>query len=708
MDIVIRNCNNIDTARIAVTDGRLNIKYGINGTGKSSVAHAIELAATGQDLTQLLPYKYLNETPLSEEHTPSVVFSKPLNGVAIFNEEYVNQYLFRSDELVANSFEIFVKTPDYDERMRVIQNLIKDIQNTFRDNPELDELIGDLTTFISGFGKAKSGYSKTGAIGKGIAKGNKIANVPTSLSEYTPYIQSGKNLSWLSWQCKGEDYLDVAEQCPYCAGKLPSARKEIAKQVAIEYDSKYVAELQKIVETLQSLRMYFTDDVQNTLDELAVNSSGFGKAEIDYLKYLKDQVVNLNSCLIDIKTLNFETLKDVDAVVKELDRKKIKLALLPALNSEYTAAKVSLVNRALEHVREQAGVLQGAVNKQKRHIKSTIEKYKEEINGFLESAGYSYNVSIIEDPEKETYRLVLFSTDASVQIQDVKSHLSYGERNAFALVLFMYCVLKDNSSLVILDDPISSFDKNKKYAIMEMLFKGFKGKESFRGKTVVMLTHDFDPIVDLIHTLTIGRTFRPAPVAAFLYNEDGMLSEKEITATDIQSFFEIANTNIKSDIDEINKLIYLRRRLEACGDKGLAWQLLSNIFHPNRVIPIVQDLLGEREMTCEEIAEASAKIEEEIPDFDYARIYARAHDQKQMIALYNSLTSPYEKVQLYRIVNHGQISDSVFKKFVDESYHIENDSLFQLNPSEYPTIPRYIVQLCDNGIRLLEEQLGKN
>lgn len=172
MNIEIRNCNNIDFARITVTEGRLNVKYAINGTGKSTVAHAIELAANGKDLKELIPYKFLGEDPISEQHSPAVLFSEPIDGVAIFNEEYVNQYLFRPNELVENSFEVFIKTSDYDERMAKIQLLIEDIQKTFTNNPELDELISDLTTFITGFGKAQKGYSKTGSIGKGIARGN--------------------------------------------------------------------------------------------------------------------------------------------------------------------------------------------------------------------------------------------------------------------------------------------------------------------------------------------------------------------------------------------------------------------------------------------------------------------------------------------------------------------------------------------------------
>ena len=705
MNIEIRNCNNIDSGRIAVTTGRLNIKYAINGTGKSTVAHAIELAANGRDLKELVPYKYLGEDPIADQHSPAVSFSETTGEVAIFNEEYVNQYLFRPNELVENSFEVFIKTSDYDERMTRIQALIEDIQKTFRNNPELDDLISDLTSFIAGFGKTQKGFSKNGSIGKGIAKGNKVVNVPPALEEYTPYIQSERNAAWLVWQSNGREYLDLSEQCPYCAGKLSIERKEVVKQVSIEYDSKYVAELQKMVGLFQTLRDYFTDDAKTLIDRFARSSTEFKEEERNFFKEIRTQVEILNNHLTRIRSLNFSSLKDVDAVVAELNRQKIDLQLLTHINSEYTARKVSLVNGALDSVIEQAGQLQGEVNRQKTLIQSTIDKYSNEINGFLESAGYKYKVSIVEDTGANTYRLILCSIDTLAPVNDVKLHLSYGERNAFALVLFMYRVLKENPDLIILDDPISSFDKNKKYAIMEMLFQG---SGSLQGKTVIMLTHDFDPIVDMIHTSSIRRRFCPVPVAAFLCNENGILSEQEILPADIQSFFEIANTNINGNIDIINKLIYLRRRLEACGDKGLAWQLLSNFVHPDREMPVIQDAAGVRNMTDEEIEEASRQICEDIPDFDYPTAYERAHDPHQMIALYKTLTSSYEKIQLYRMINHGQISDTVFKKFVDEAFHIENDSLFQLNPSKYSTIPYYIIQLCDNGIRILEEQLRED
>ena len=76
----------------------------------------------------------------------------------------------------------------------------------------------------------------------------------------------------------------------------------------------------------------------------------------------------------------------------------------------------------------------------------------------------------------------------------------FGERNAFAIVLFMYEVLSTNPDLIILDDPISSFDKNKKFAILEMLFRR-ESASCLKNKTVLMLTHDVEPIIDTVKSL---------------------------------------------------------------------------------------------------------------------------------------------------------------------------------------------------------------
>lgn len=703
MNINILNCKNIDSGTITIQPNRLNIKYAINGTGKSTIAQIIDYIANNKELNDFTPYKHLHESPIVEDHAPFAELSDPVNKVAIFNESYVQQYVFLSSELISNSFEVFLKTSDYDAELERIHELIRNIHETFSSNPHLETLINDLSVFISGFGKAQSGYSRAGAIGKGVAKGNKVENIPPTLIEYKPYIQSDKNAKWLSWQSGGEEFLDYADKCPYCATTMTHESKSIVKQVAVEYDSKYVAELQKMLAVFNSLNEYFVETTKDKIIELSNSGTEFSQEQINYLKEIKEQVQILYNRLCTIRGFNFGTLKDVEAVVTELTNSKIDLSYLSHLDSPHTQECISQINSALDEVITNAGRLQGQIAIHKRHIADTIKKYNGQINDFLQSAGYQYCVDIIEEGGQENYRMILKSKITNNPVDSVKERLSYGERNAFALVLFMYKTLKDNPDLIILDDPISSFDQNKKYAIMEKLFQG---QESLQGKTVVMLTHDFDPVVDLIHTSSIRCRFCPCPVASFLYNQNGILQETCIEPHDIQSFFEIANYNIEHSPDEINRLIYLRRYYEACGQKDMGWQLLSNVFHPDRETPIYQKSEHDpRPMTDDEIEEGTRIIRARIPDFEYDRIYTRAHDVTQMITLYHATTSNYEKIQIYRLIYHGDINDSVFKKFVDEVYHIENDNLFQLNPALFPTIPYYIIELCDNGIEILESDL---
>ena len=100
MNVNVMNCNNIVHGVVAIEENRLNIKYAINGTGKSTVARAIEYAAKRDEtgLLSLTPYSNIGATDTAllprTEGLPDDV------SIAVFNEEYVNQYVFMEDELV--------------------------------------------------------------------------------------------------------------------------------------------------------------------------------------------------------------------------------------------------------------------------------------------------------------------------------------------------------------------------------------------------------------------------------------------------------------------------------------------------------------------------------------------------------------------------------------------------------------------------------
>ena len=78
-------------------------------------------------------------------------------------------------------------------------------------------------------------------------------------------------------------------------------------------------------------------------------------------------------------------------------------------------------------------------------------------------------------------------------------------------------------------------------------------------------------------------------------------------------------------------------------------------------------------------------------------------DTRAILDLYHQVESSYEKLQIYRILFEASDEDRVIRKFLNETYHIENDYLFQLNPVRFNTIPNYIVSECDSSILELED-----
>jgi ABC-type dipeptide/oligopeptide/nickel transport system ATPase subunit len=689
VNIELEKCNNIESGKITIVDGALNIKYAINGTGKSTVAKAIEAFVHNDDakIKELVPFKFRNDV---ENNLPSLKGIENINTIAVFNEEYINQYIFQENELIKDSFEIFVKSPDYERHLAEIEHLLSDINSVFQKQPELDDLIQTFTQFIDGFGKAKSGYSAAGAIGKGLAKGNKIDNIPSGLEVYTPYLKNESNVKWLKWQLEGKAYLDMAEQCPYCAASIETTKDTILK-VSEEFDANSILQLNKMLDVFNILMPYFSKDTAKKIEDITKNVSGITDHQKNYLIEIKTQVETLLRQLHALKNIGFNSLKNVEKIADELQKYKLDISYYSHLRSDISKEKTDIINQSLDLVLQKAGLLQGEIAKQKITIKKTIEKYSDQINYFLKYAGYKYYVTI-EEPEDASYRLMLKHIDASDStIESVRNHLSFGERNAFALVLFMYEALKMNPDLIVLDDPISSFGGNKKFAIINMLFMGEK---SLKNRTVLLLTHEFSTVIDIIYNMPYN--FSPAPKAKFLSTVNGTLSEKEIVKCDIQSYSEIAKINIESNMNIFSKLIYLRRLLEIENPRGLGWQLLSNIFH-KRVVPEYHfiDEKPNRLMFEEEVLAANEEIKKYIPDFDYETEYQKTQNNAVLKALYDDSRSNYEKLQIYRIMFNEKHANKIVQKFINECFHIENDLLFQLNPCEYDTIPQYIINECD-------------
>ncbi|UXZ23048.1 AAA family ATPase [Pseudomonas sp. YeP6b] len=629
-----------------------------------------------------------------------------IHNILVFDEKYINEVAFQADELIKGSFDIFIRGDDYEKGIHEIEGLTSQMKNALNGDEEISGLLRDFDEIISAFGKeVKQGIHASSAMSQAFKGGNNVANIPEGLEPFKSFIQDENNYKWVSWQHQGAPFMDLSSDCPYCSTDA-TAKKEIIKKVSDVYKPKAIESLNKIVMAFQHLEQYFSEDARKRISGFISKIEGYTEDESNYLLDIKEQIGRLRDRFNAARSLGFSSFREVDKVLNEIKNQFIDLNNYPFLNSDSTQAKADIVNKELEKLEKVAGNLQGKVAKQKQLIKKLIEEHGEKINQFLRNAGYNYHVFLKEENNGE-YRLKLEPNDVQGEVTEVKSRLSFGERNAFALVLFMFQALKHKADLIILDDPISSFDKNKKYAIMEMLFS--KGNSSLSGKTVLMLTHDFEPIVDLIHH---HRNRFESLNAWFLENKQGQLIEKAIERRDIQTFVEINTSNLADQIHPLHKVIYLRRYFEVINRKDRAFDVLSSVLHKRKRPQLyekheLQEGLVElvlRDLTDEEFASGTAVIVEHIIDFDYDELYALSSVDAEMKKLYLNTNSNYEKLHIYRMIFDEKViaASNVIAKFINQSFHIENDYIYQLNPRSYQMVPQYVIDECDKAIHEIQ------
>lgn len=701
LSIIIRNCNNVATASITLRPKALNIKYGPNGLGKSTIARALTLNASEADtLDQLIPFKYRSD---DDGPRPSVEGADGLSSVLTFNDAYVSQFAFQRDEVLKDSFEVFINTAEYRAGLNDIESLFESLQATFTEQEEFNEALAGFSELRDAFNLTKGGAVAKNSRGyKALGVASKLTNIPEPLHGYRGFIESEDPASWVSWQAKGKDYLELSDNCPYCS--TPGVDKSTALLVSAQYDSAAVRNMSALRAVLDRLGRYIATGHLDQLSKITSSVSELKEEQAQFLANLRGDTDTFLTKLAALRSLSFHALRDTD-IKATLSGLTIDLDLLPALKSEATASVVQLINEQLQAVADRINEVQERIGKQKTRVARLISENQGAINGFLKSAGYRYSVRI--EPQDTSYRMLLEHEDAAGHIPSASSHLSYGEKNAFALVLFMHHAQSAQPDLVILDDPVSSFDKTKKFAILHQLFRG---KNSLRGLTSLLLTHDIEPAIDIVRTGTSSKFQAALPVVHFLRGQAGAVTETLIEPSDIVTFTEVCEDNIHTASDPVIKSIYLRRRYEMHGSKEREYHLLSSLLHL-RTAPTTRATDGQDvEMTPEEQTEAENAIRAMIPEFDYTGLVNALRTPGDIEQRFGATDVGYEKLQLFRSLAelHPDLlaGDDVFGKFIKETYHIENEYVMQLNPRKFDAVPEYVIHACRDRIATLSGRQG--
>lgn len=698
-------CNNIDCATITLKPNATTVLHGMNGSGKSSVAKAIQLynGDDGQTLEVLKPY--------ASESLPSVEGLPSDANILVFNEDYVDSTLFKGDmELIENGYKIFVDTPEYRKAAKATDELLADAVIRLRDEGKVAELLSTVNNLLSCFGKvSRQTYSKTSPIAKGVVlNGNLVEHVSPKFKSFTSLIQADNAKEWLLWRGKGGKFSSRGV-CPYCGKTLAQSELEICNEMQATYGGKYIDSYTKTIATFGEAEVLLSENARTQAD--AILRGGLEEEPNPeneaFLTGIKTDAEGLRAKLEKIQQLNYSSLKDEEKGADYFEGLKIHVELLEKMNSQFAVERINSINAVLDELSSKVRDIQIAISRQSSALRKSINASMAEMNAFLESAGFPYEISIAS-PDGTRCAVSLKPRGLEMNVEDLKSHLSYGERNSLAIALFSAQVKSEKPDIVVLDDPISSFDQNKKYAILQRLFS--KSKGVCKGITTLLLTHDFETLIMIgkVHKALLCDTS-----CFYARNDGGVLSLIPVEDDDFNSAVRCFKAIVASDASLPYRIALARRAVEIAYGKSPAWHVLSSLAHQRNVAT-----RNRRELTDEEWEEAWKQLEEiGFKDFNYQDLLSQLGNA-ELLPVYDRAPSPVEKICAFRLLaannvdemsqvsNRAHVDETVFN-FANEYFHIENLMAYQFDPVKFNTVPAGIIETCDKVIARFKEEYGQ-
>jgi ABC-type dipeptide/oligopeptide/nickel transport system ATPase subunit len=697
----IRNCNNITNGKIEFINECLNIKFAANGSGKSTIARAIFLAANENDLSELHSY--------GTDDEPELITDKPLGKVLIFDENFVNSVVFLEKEVIEKSFEVFIKTPEYEKRLKSVNLRLQKLKIDIGEDEELRLLLNNFLELSKKITLNTTGEITNNPFFKSLKSKQHIYKVPDNLKKYTPFFESEYQytLDWVEWKNKGYEFDDKGE-CPFCTEPLIASHVIEKESFTSHYSKAGIKNLIDFLKLLQALEDYLSSEEFELLNSCIKTKTDEGQIRavfgqfITEINFIKDSV----EAIIKFDTYSIMS-KDISNLGTILTSMKINTDMLNMFKNEKMISIINNINSKIDSIFEEVNLLKKEIGELNGFVQTSAKETEKDINGFLESAGINYEIEIKINNESDSKTILKYKdrNNNNHDVEKIKDHLSWGERNSFALVLFMHFAISQNADLIILDDPISSFDQDKKYAIVNRLFKNTGYNRSFFGQTVLLMTHDLQPIIDFIVN---NKPTGESVCAHHIQNRYGSLSEICINYGDLQSQVRILQNIISDDgIRCLFRIIALRKYIEIAGqntsEEGNAYNLISSLlkFKSSPDKKITHDKFFA--MTQDDISSGSVFIYSFIPTFSYTEILKELIDSNLLIKMYKDESCNYFKIQLFRLIlcidnNRSKIGDKTLIKYIDETYHVENDYLYNLDFREFEMIPDFIIKKCDDFI----------
>lgn len=564
---------------------RMNIVFGRNGSGKSTIARAFAVQKNAGP--KKYSVRFCGEAPL-----PDVAGSN----VFVFNEDFIDSNV-KIDKI--RSIVMFGKNIQLDDAIKVAKEELKtlkaDQEAKEKEASNLGIKAGGLKKkiedeirkgYLARLGRVDGGekrlspkifetvtglesVDKTVPLSNSLidienriaeyhkcTKGEKISLIPTAVlpdisrvnallertvkpSELTE--EESSILSILSGELAGEHFLDKTQDmvidakrdfCPLCHQGISHDHRDVLVRRLLRFKDKQVddfkMEIANQISKLKTVSIQIpdgTDGIDKTVFE------NLSKAVDDLNEFVKGAVQALQDKLgnpyapatgVDesvFSNLCADVTTAVDAVNDKISEYNEKLAKVPILRKEIERMNTMLAFReaesfiaeykrtcsdaetAKDEALKAAAKVTGKQDEIQRMQAQTDEigTAMKRINDYLRIV-FGKDRLTLQSAGNDKYSILSRGREISPK------SLSIGERNAIALAYFFACVVErkeedyeySEPTLLILDDPVSSFDMENKAGMISLI--GQQCSKILKGcdqSKVLILTHDFMTLRDL-------------------------------------------------------------------------------------------------------------------------------------------------------------------------------------------------------------------
>ena len=719
--ILFENIGSIKKANIGIADEALNVKFGPNGIGKTTLIKALKYKLSqNEELKEVLkPFDDASKEP-------AVTISGALDGknIAVYDVGYFNSLFSKQDDLLEDTYSFVIKSQDYENQLNAINGILSDIINIAKKSE-----FGQFLSFYINATKSKSIIYKKGTSGvpsdkslfKSFAKiGIQLPSPESSsgLRRYERYFKSPYSAQWLKWLENYNTEWTNGNVCPFCGEEfkqgdltLNKNLENIKKFTSSKEAGENIKERNLISQAVSYSEGALSDQISNILSQE-------GKAAAKTLEPFDTFLQTLDPA---IAVLNSIRASNAISIIQKWKREGSKLdALRETLSGfllpEAFVVKDSVTNENLVHLLNnkissalgRISDLQTEAEKISSAITAKADETEKLINDFLAISGTPYKVKIVGkgDVSFQTSINPAVSQDSDITPNRL-NYLSYGEANALAILIFAI-QHRDFDGLIVLDDPISSFDNNKRYAIFHYIFK--KENKLLNGKTVLLMTHDFQTVVTLTIPLkaSLGRSFSNVTFSS-LTKVGKELREEQFGRNDIESSLVWYENYAKErSADLLSRIVAARRIIEIKGVNNdiAAYDCLSSLIH-GRTDPtkLNKDKLSEVEKNSG--SQTIGGLLGEAVTYD--GLLKKISDINYLYAEYTKPNaSRFSKACIARFLSEKYLSKhssltksglfSVATNFMNDVYHVETQFIYSIKSLEQNNIPEYIISFCDTVV----------